>query len=395
MEQRKYERFFESKVLEYNNLNSESFVEGYVGEIYENEGSTGNSNLDIIFSYFHTNINNLLKYLNDRIHTEHYTAHESRELIYWTNEIKECRKFLSNSKYSFKILSIYESLIYKKLDFLEQSGGSPIPENFEKIELQFYEPIFYLESTIKIVRDNNIFANSTLIGHGSYANVYKYKDEFYDKWFALKKAKKDLNEKELERFRREFDFMKGQNNPYILEVYKYHENNSYTMELADCTLDDFITKNNTKLTNQERIKLILQIFKAFRFIEKQRVLHRDISTTNILIKNFNDIRVVKLSDFGLVKIEKSKLTSIHTEFKGSFNDPQLEIEGFSNYKIIHETFALTRLIFFVLTGKTNFNKIQNLKVEKFVSKGLSKNYNERYQSINDIFKEFKKLAKNL
>jgi serine/threonine protein kinase len=38
---------------------------------------------------------------------------------------------------------------------------------------------------------------------GSYTQVFKYTDTFYKQKFALKRANKDLNEKELNRFRLE------------------------------------------------------------------------------------------------------------------------------------------------------------------------------------------------
>ena len=46
---------------------------------------------------------------------------------------------------------------------------------------------------------------------------------------------------------------------------------------------------------------------------------------NILIKEYDDTLVVKLSDFGLVKIPDSTLTTVNTEFKGYFNDPALVV----------------------------------------------------------------------
>ena len=42
-----------------------------------------------------------------------------------------------------------------------------------------------------------------------------------------------------------------------------------------------------------------------------------------------------------------------SEIKGSLNDPDLIHVGFGNYEMCHETYALTRLCFYILTGKTN------------------------------------------
>ena len=58
--------------------------------------------------------------------------------------------------------------------------------------------------------------------------------------------------------------------------------------------------------------------------------------------------VVKIADFGLVKIPDSTFTTVNTEFKGYFNDPSLVVEGFNTYNMLHETYALTRVIYYVL-----------------------------------------------
>lgn len=391
----KYERFLKSKVDSYNEAYEFTSLEKYVRDIYENEGSTGNSDLNHIFSHYHSHVNRLLMYLNLRISSKHYTADESREMIYWKKEISDCQKHLSNSHYSFSIIPSYERILLSGLNFLESSGGSPIPGEIKNIEIQKYEAIFMKSSVVQIDRGENIVSNAKLIGSGSYANVYKYKDEFYDKHFAIKRAKNNLNKKEIERFKREFQFMKSQKSPYILEVYKYFDDESYTMELADQTLDEYISKNNNKITMVERIKLGTQILKAFEYIEDQKVFHRDISVTNILIKNYRNIKVIKISDFGLVKNLDSKLTSVNTEFKGSFNDPRLEIEGFDNYHIVHETFALTRLLYFVLTGRTRVDKCNDKNIKFFLSNGLSEDHNKRFQSITHLQESFKVLVKNI
>lgn len=276
--------------------------------------------------------------------------------------------------------------------FLSQSSGSSIPEDFNKIVTIKSRPIFYLNSTVNI---KNLQINLKLIGEGSYAKVLKYKDEFYNKYFAIKKANKELNEKELERFKLEFETMKKANSPYILEVYTYkQDDNSYIMEYADITLYKFIVQNNTKLNLSQRIGIINQIFRAFEYIHENIGFHRDISTTNILLKEYdNDLFVVKISDFGLVKLKNSTLTSDNTDFKGSLNDPKLNIVGgFKNYAIEHETYALTRLIYFIVTGRTTIDtKFYNKGFELFILNGISDDLTIRYKSIDEMKKTFNKI----
>lgn len=231
------------------------------------------------------------------------------------------------------------------------------------------------------------------IGEGSYAQVFKYKDAFYDHFFVLKRAKKDLNSKELDRFKREFEQMKALKSPYIVEVYSYSEtSNEYIMEYMDCTLDKYISENNGKLSFSQRKNIVFQVLRAFKYIHSKDILHRDICPKNVLVRLYDDIRVIKVADFGLVKIPDSDLTSVSTEYKGYFNDPELRLDGFNTYCIIHETYAITRLVYFIMTGRTNTEKITNPSLRKFVAHGLSADKSARFQDINELIAEFNKIT---
>ncbi|WP_158560614.1 protein kinase family protein [Paenibacillus contaminans] len=112
-----------------------------------------------------------------------------------------------------------------------------------------------------------------LIGGGSYAQVFKYKDPYYNRWFALKRARVDLTPKELQRFKNEYEITRKFHSPYIIEAYNYNEEkNEYTLEYANGgTLADYIRVNNTKLDMQERLKLIGQLFNAFLYIHEKGI----------------------------------------------------------------------------------------------------------------------------
>ena len=54
----------------------------------------------------------------------------------------------------------------------------------------------------------------------------------------------------------------------------------------------------------------------------------------------------------------------------------------------YETFALTRLIYYVMTGRYNLENIKNQKVKDFVLKGISSNLDERYHSVAEMQQAF-------
>lgn len=350
-----------------------------------------------ILTGLHYNYVSLFRTMNERLPTNengaHFWADPSRQLINSIEITIGLYNTLKNTKYAFEIDDYYFDLIKKCRDFLSSSGGSLLPANMAKVDLYYTMPIFKSASTIIVNNTTNDFAFSLkLIGGGSYANVYKYKDSFYNKTFVLKRAKKELSEKEILRFKREFEEMNEFSSPYILEVYCYNEGqNEYVMEYMDFTLDEYISKNNASMSYLQRKGIGQQILKAFEYIHSKDRLHRDISPKNILLKQYDDVMVVKIADFGLVKIPDSSLTTVNTEFKGYFNDPSLILDGFDTYNTLHETFALTRIIYYVLTGKTNTDNITNSKLQAFVQKGLSPDKSKRFQNINEVVQEFRNL----
>ena len=232
-----------------------------------------------------------------------------------------------------------------------------------------------------------LYAGLKLIGEGSYAKVFRYSDEFYQRGFALKRANPDLNEKELERFRREFETMHKLNSPYVVEVYAYNdERNEYTMELMDLTLEKYIDTNNSTMSIDTRRSIVTQLLRAYEYLHSQFIYHRDISFKNVLLKQYDDALIVKVSDFGLVKIEDSDLTSENTDFKGALNDPALKIDGFDSYDFLHEIYAITLLFAYILTGKRNWAKITDPTIKSFIQKGTNADKSKRFQSMEEIEK---------
>lgn len=383
------ENYIESQ---YRELLSCSQINVEYSDLYK---SFRNQKLREILMTLHHDLVGLFRTMNERLptgeHEAHFWAEPSRDLIKRIEIIFSLVSSLKATPLAFQIDPYYLELLTRCRDFLSSGGGSSLPSNMAKVELYYTLPIFLPLSSITISHKQQDFTfDLKLIGSGSYANVYKYKDTFYNRPFILKRAKKELTDKEMARFKREFDVMNDLSSPYILEVYCYNpDKNEYIMEYMDYTLDGYIAAHNSTLTIIQRKGIAQQILRAFDYLHSKGHLHRDISPKNILIKEYDDTLVVKLSDFGLVKIPDSTLTTVNTEFKGYFNDPALVVEGFNTYGIVHETYALTRVIYFVMTGKTNTEKITNQNLRNFVERGLNPDKTKRFQNIRDMISAFK------
>lgn len=356
--------------------------------------------LILILSTLHSSLVNLFKCMNGRLPTKndvaYFWADPSRELIDTIDKIETLQRKLKKSEYSFKVNEYNQNIITHCKTFLKSSYGSTIPENMDRIDLYYAEPIFIKDNVINVKRTESTSTNNLIsLGAGSYALTYKYHDDFYDKNFVVKKAKKDLSAKELERFKQEFQIMKNLNSPYIVDVYSYNEKeNSYIMEYMDYTLDNFLKINNDKISDKIRKSIILQLLKACKYLHNKGYLHRDLSPTNVLIKAYDDTYVVKIADFGLAKNPDNELTTVNTEFKGYFNDPNLKLEGFNNYAMPHEIYALTMLVYFISTGRTNTSRIENANLSKIIRKGLGEKDN-RYKSVDELCDAYRVFASSV
>ena len=378
----------------------------YYEDYYGMYSFVPNENLRIILAAFHTNLNKWITVMNSDIRTVYdedgnliYTggyfhAQDSRDYLALIEKIDALRSKLKSSEYEFRLCNDkYDDFIRRTRRFVVKSGGSTIPEGFETVELEELNPVFELRASVAIISENKqIYANMKSVGEGSYARVFSYIDPTYNIPIILKRALPSLDNKEIKRFKQEFQILKSLHSPYIVEAYTYNESkNEYTMEYMDETLYDYILRNNTLLSLKDRKGIIAQICKGLEYIHNRGILHRDISLVNIFVKHYEDVNVIKLGDFGLVKKPESTLTSLQTEIKGSLNDPDLVNVGFANYEIRHETYALTRLCFFVLTGKTNISKQKEGAIKEFWCKGTNTNINERFKSVHELYNAIRQI----
>jgi len=87
------------------------------------------------------------------------------------------------------------------------------------------------------------------------------------------------------------------------------------MELMNCSLRDLI-KNKVKLNNDEKIKILTEIAHGMSYLHNLNppILHLDLKSTNILVKQDKNSQSIKIADFGISvtklssKIKSSSLT---------------------------------------------------------------------------------------
>ena len=376
-------------------MRTENFIENIFRELPEQHleyvelyNNIGNQKLSQILSTLHFNLVEEFKLLNFRLPTNnessYYHAADSRRLLAVFEVIERLQTNLKATQYEFDLDKYYDEKINNCKEFIVKYRGSTIPPNTNKIELYYTIPIFNIKENNNFNKKNKSSYATKFIGAGSYANVYKYKDEDYDEYFVLKKLKKNVSEKDLTRFKQEYHLMKTNPHPNIVRVFKYFENNSYTMDYCGISLKKFIDTNNTKLSIKQRKDLILQLLEGIKFLHSKELYHRDISYNNILIDSKFDKLFLKISDFGLIKDENNRITSSDSSIKGTYIDPCLD--KFENYNAQNDIYALGMMINYIYFGKQNIST-GTTKVHKVISKCIINDLSARYKSVDEIIND--------
>jgi tRNA A-37 threonylcarbamoyl transferase component Bud32 len=290
--------------------------------------------LGIPFAYFQEQLTTHFDRINRRFRSgQHYWADDSRQLIGLLDDLTDLLMSLQASGVEVHFDDQYRLAVERGRSWLSVSGGSPVPDDFEPFALVRYEPVFSRTDTTATLKKARRSVQLKMEGEGSYAIVYSYVDPDYGIKFAIKRARKDISDRDLIRFKKEFQTMKELSFPYILEVYQYDDtNNEYRMEYCHDTLRSFIKRRNSSLTFPSRKRIALQFLYAISYLHSRPLLHRDVSLQNVLVKVYTSGAVlVKLSDFGLVKDPSSTFTRTQTEMRGTIRDPHLQ--DFRDYGI--------------------------------------------------------------
>lgn len=345
-----------------------------------------------MFSVLHKRLNEHFNGINDRARsTRHYWAEPSRELIALIDDINADLYDLKRAGIDVTFDPTYQEALERCEPWLSPSGGSAVPDDFEQIKIAKFEQVFTRRADSIPLADRSQKVQLTMAGEGSYAHVYSYVDPEYDIKFAVKRAKRDISERDLARFKQEFEVMKRLSFPYIVQVFRYDEDrNEYRMEFCEETLRDYVGKRNSKLTFSTRKRIALQFLYGLNYIHGEGYLHRDISLQNVLLKVYPSGAVlVKLSDFGLVKDAASEFTLTQTELRGTIRDPQLE--SLKAYDVTNEIYAIGWVLSFIFTGRESLRHGTD-DAAQIVKKCTDHDPDQRYRKVLDLIADVEELV---
>ena len=146
------------------------------------------------------------------------------------------------------------------------------------------------------------------IGRGGMATVYlaSRADQEYHKQVAIKMLRPELDSEELlKRFRSERQTLAALDHPNIVKLLdggSTREGMPYlVMDYVEgVPIDEYCDEQ--KLSTESRLRLFQQVCLAVQYAHENRVIHRDLKPTNILV---NGLGIPKLLDFGIAKVLES------------------------------------------------------------------------------------------
>lgn len=194
------------------------------------------------------------------------------------------------------------------------------------------------------------------IGGGGMALVYKAKCRLLNRFVAIKVLRSEFIEDEefVKKFRREAQSAASLSHPNIVGIYDVGtENNSYyiVMEyIKGQTLKELIKSKGT-LGVEYATNIAIQICYALDHAHKNNIVHRDIKSHNILIREDNS---VKVTDFGIARAVSSSTITNTGNVIGSVHyfSPEQARGGYTDEK--SDIYSLGVVIYEMLTGRLPF-----------------------------------------
>ena len=176
---------------------------------------------------------------------------------------------------------------------------SQLPENSKKLE----DLIIVEEKIANIMGDPIIkkYTKGKFLGKGGFAKCYEFTNMENNKVMAAKIIPKSTLKKSRHRQKllSEIKIHRGLNHPNIVKfehVFEDNENVYILLEMCTSqTLND-LCKRRKRLTEFEAQYYIYQIVGSLKYLQKNRVIHRDLKLGNLFL---SDKLEIKLGDFGL------------------------------------------------------------------------------------------------
>ncbi|HEX9423820.1 MAG TPA: protein kinase [Pyrinomonadaceae bacterium] len=268
------------------------------------------------------------------------------------------------------------------------------------------------------------------LGAGGMGEVYLAFDTELDRTVAIKILPETLvsDPKRLQRFIQEAKAASALNHPHILTIYEVGTSGNSPFIVTEFidgkTLRRLIL--NGSLSLNEILDVAIQTAGALVDAHAAGIIHRDIKPENIMVRRDGYIKVV---DFGLAKLTEPSIIDNEAATRAMVNTHEGMVVGTANYmspeqakgtKVDERTdlWSLGAVLYEMISGHPPFEgktptEIISLilqkepapltrythevpaELERIVSKALTKNREERYQTARDLLIDLRNLKRKL
>jgi serine/threonine protein kinase len=196
------------------------------------------------------------------------------------------------------------------------------------------------------------------IGRGATATVFLARDPFSERDVAMKvfphegEQSDTLANKRRTVFLNEAALVGRLHHPHIVSLLDAAVERDYSYIVMEYVPGGTLARHTSPDTLLPLERVVEVVFKASRALEyahRQGVIHRDIKPANILV---NDALDVKVSDFGVARLEDAT----HTELTNVGSPAYMSPEQLGDQPLSHQTdiYSLGVVMFQLLTGKLPF-----------------------------------------
>lgn len=255
-----------------------------------------------------------------------------------------------------------------------------------------------------------------VLGQGAMGVVYKGYDRTIARGVAIKViAKSSLGATDLkhaiERFRHEAQAVGRLVHPRIVQIYDYGEDDEIAyivMELVNGkTLHEHLSQEQ-RYEIHEVGEIIRQVLDGIGYAHAEKVVHRDIKLSNIMI---NSDGRIKISDFGIARIDSSNLTQVGDVLGTPYCMAPEQFLGLDANALV-DLYSIGVIAYELLTGTRPFNGnaanvmqqvLNNHPIDPsrlnpglsplmdgVLHKALAKKREDRFQSAREFSEEFRK-----
>ena len=233
------------------------------------------------------------------------------------------------------------------------------------------------------------------IGEGSYAKIYKVKKDSSDTQYVLKNipvSEEDISS--MNEILNESSILSTCDNIYVIKYYdSFFYNGTFNIITEFCPYGDlfgyikFYKVRGSKIEEKIIWIIFIQLSLGLNYLHQKKILHRDIKTKNIFIKNN---LTVKIGDFGIAKILNSTSSYAHT-FIGTpyYISPELCKDQPYNDK--SDVWSLGCVLYELCTlnhpfeGATQVEIYEKIMTQKF--KAISNEYSNELKRMLDLLLE--------